>query len=514
MALGAGAVIVGLMATFEFLRSGRTGAVDESTPSQLESPSWAESGSDANETPESSDLESLGLMLGERTGREVQFVDPKNGTGMTTLMLVGAPGLWPPETRRTNSQGVGRLPEVEVTTLRGRSVSTWEVLGRASDGSKAYWGTVEAEDFQTDGVPALQMEDASPIDVQIIGTDGEPVRGTQLRLSRASVGFVHVTKRGDEAGRATFRAVPDGSYLISAETDGGARGSYMLEHDGTTERSVTIRVEADESREVPDSRGDEGPMPEVAVDLQGLETSRWSDVRATWRREQGHWQPASLQEVGQGNRRWKRPLAPGSYTLRLQGAGGAEARREFQVADRDRQITWDVELTDRGASAELYVTDEWGGPVAGAWVQVWSGGRQVESATSRGSKPIELNIEPGRTYRIFAVTGRQGEGLEVIEAKDEAEGREWVVDLSDPLLTHSVPPGRVRQLDQLESILGQSVVEDGQALVVDAVDPESPAVEAGLKRGDQLLAVWQVGPAWRVVVERDGAIRKFKIPRP
>lgn len=87
-----------------------------------------------------------------------------------------------------------------------------------------------------------------------------------------------------------------------------------------------------------------------------------------------------------------------------------------------------------------------------------------------------------------------------IAADGDVEG--VVVALEDALLTHDLPPGRVTDIDTIGDILGVPLVADGDSWLLDATDPESPAMKAGLERGDRLMWVREIDAGYSVAVER------------
>jgi hypothetical protein len=158
----------------------------------------------------------------------------------------------------------------------------------------------------------------------------------------------------------------------------------------------------------------------------------------------------------------------------------------------------------------LYATDEWGGAVDGALIQVWRDDRMVFEATSRGTDPVIAGLKEDTSFRVVARGARYGEGSQRIVGGERGE---VIVEMDQPLFSIPLPASRVGDVDKIEGILGQPLVKDGSAWLIDATDPSSPAMSAGLQRGDALVSVWKGAAGdWRVLVRRDGGFREVVIP--
>ena len=163
-----------------------------------------------------------------------------------------------------------------------------------------------------------------------------------------------------------------------------------------------------------------------------------------------------------------------------------------------------------GVSTRLYATDEWGGAVDDALIQVWSGDRLVFESRSRGTDPVQAKLQADKEYRVVVLGARYGEGSRRVIG---GETREVIVEMDEPHFSISLPEGRVMEVGRIEEILGQPLVEDGSAWLVDVTDPNSPASLAGLQRGDALMSVWRGTTGdWRVLVSRDAELREVVIP--
>ncbi len=461
-------------------------------------------------TGEWAPFESLTL---EPSHPRVAFFDPASVEGQTSLVVVGAPGIWPPETMTTERNGTLYLPDTDVETFGGRRTHHYEVMARSSRNSLAYWESLSFEvtsGSKTFPTRRLALEPASPVRVRAVGSDGEPVTGAEIRLSRRTVGFVSLTKRTGPDGIVTFRAIPAGGYIVSIDAAAEGEERTTFDHEPPVRTSLTLegqptpnlessRVESNESETTSNVR-----PRDITFRIEGLSASRWREVDLHWRERGGEWQPATVETPAEtGAQRWRRRLEPGAYELRLVDELGNAARRNFQVGDGLTDYTWRAEIV---RSVDLYVTDRSGQPVEGALVQVWRDDRQVDSGFSRGGAPFELSLEvEASSYRIVAIDARRGEGSRVVRPGG-LEGREVVIRLDSPLFSSEKPPERIRSRARIEEILEVPLVRDGEAWLVDAVDPNSRAVRSGLQRADRLMSLHRVEDGWEVILERNGQI--------
>lgn len=461
-------------------------------------------------TGELAPFESLTL---EPSHPRVGFFDPASGEGQTSLVVVGAPGIWPPKTMTTEPDGTLYLPDTDVETFGGRRTHHYEIMARSSRDSLAYWESLSFEvtsGSKTFPTRRVALEPASPVRVRAVDSEGEPVAGAEIRLSRRTVGFVTLTKRTGPDGIVSFRTIPAGGYIASvdAAAEGEERTTFDHEPPGRTSLTLegqpapTPRSSTAETNES-ETTSNVGPR-DITFRIEGLSASRWREVDLHWRQRGGEWRPATVETPNEtGAWRWRRRLEPGAYELRLVDELGNAARRNFQVGDGVTDYTWRAEFV---RSVDLYVTDRSGQPVEGALVQVWRGDRQVDSGFSRGGTPFELSLEvESSSYQIVAIDARRGEGSRVVRP-GVLVGREVAIRLDSPLFSSEKPPERVRSRERIEEILEVPMVRDGEAWLVDAVDPNSRAVRSGLQRADRLMSLHRVEDGWEVILERNGQI--------
>lgn len=448
IAFGAGVLIVASVWLFESLRSGHNTAppADDATQRQFEEFDRSSADPDADEPTTSVERTAPGPTrpsawgpVNQGEGPRIQFVHPLTGEGKPARLVVGAPGMWPPSELWTDDNGVVALPELGANTLRGVSVSTWEVLARSLDGNRAFWGSISRDSWSDDASPpeTVEMSGADDVEVQIVDGEDQPVEGAEVRLSRQVLGFVHVRRRTDAEGTCTFQTIPGGSVRVSGRKSGVGSGSHTLEFDGEGPVTVVIRLVEPAGLAMPSGEGYLGPV----------------DTEAD----------PGAEDAGPG-----------------------------------------------GVSTRLYATDEWGGAVDDALIQVWSGGRMVFESRSRGTEPVRAKLQADEEYRVVVLGARYGEGSRRVVG---GETREVIVEMGEPHFSISLPESRVMEVGRIEEILGQPLVQDGSAWLVDATDPNSPASSAGLQRGDALMSVWRGTTGdWRVLVSRDAGFREVVIP--
>ena len=525
-AVGVTAVAVALVGAFELGRRQATKPAEETaeegTKWHVETGVAEQTGPDAGgpEAEEPTGLAGSGgfapleTLVSDRTHPTVQLVDPIEGRGAKSLVLVGAPGIWPPATMMTDAKGVLYLPDTDVETLHGGQFHQFELMARASSGPLAYWGTV---DFGRAGQKGkqlarrLRLQRASSIGVTILGLEGEPVADAEVQLSRETIGFVSLSKQTGPEGTAKFRSVPGGDYVLSGRSGEDLAGRVAFDHRGEERSSLTIRLEEAPEMFAPDSASEstsDGQAGDVHVTLGGLREADWTEMSVEWRRRGGSWQTASFQKgPASGRRHWQRRLPEGRYQLRVAHPSGAGDTTALEVGGSTVEKTWEIELMrDR----KFYVVDDYGAPVEGALVQVWQQDRLLGSELSRGNEPVEFRLDARGTYHVVAIDGDRGETVRRVDMRGDS--LETVLRLDAPLFSSDFPPGRLEQPGRIETILGVPVIPDGSSWVLDVRTEGSRAAKAGLERGDYLMSVHRRKGDWTVIVERDGQIVELDLP--
>jgi hypothetical protein len=531
-ALGVTAIAVALVGAFELGRRQADQPAEESTETSteegrewhVETEGEGESESDVGGADEAEPsgfasnptFAPLETLVSDLTHPTVQLVDPLEGQGAKSLVLVGAPGIWPPATMMSDAKGVVYLPDTDVETLDGGEFHQFELMARGSSGPLAYWGSVDFGRAGQKGEPLarrLRLERASPVEVTILGVRGEPVADAEVQLSRETIGFISLSKQTGPDGTAKFRTVPGGNYVLSGRSGEDLAGRVGFDHRGDERTSLTIRLEEAPEMFAPEGSGDpetstDGKPRDVHVTLGGLREEDWTEMSVDWRRAGGSWQTATLQKGPQeGRRHWQHRLPAGSYQLRAVHPSGARDVLGLEVGDGSATRSWEIQLMrDR----QFYVVDDYGAPVEGALVQVWQQERLLGSELSRGNEPVSFRLDARGTYRVVAIDGERGESIRTVDMTGDSP--ETVLRLDAPLFSSEYPPGRLEQPGRIETILGAPVIPDGSSWVLDVRTEESRAAKAGLERGDYLMSVHRRQGHWTVIVERDGQVVELDLP--
>lgn len=439
----------------------------------------------------------------------VRFVDPERDDGVRSLVVAGAPGIWPPETMQSDDRGLLYLPKTDVGTLTGEQFRRFELMARSTEGSLAYWETVAFEDEGTSGDGAgakrVELRRAAPVEVVVRAPDGANPSGANVRLTRGMLGFVTLNKHSGPDGSASFRTIPPGTYVASAQVAEIGRGRTRFRHDGEEVSSVVVELTSDAvsapSEGLPDSAETSSEPRRVDLRIRGLESEQWRRTQLRWRPEGGRWQLGTLRPgETDGERTWQRRVDVEAVQLEVRTERGSADRRRFSLSPGTNAFAWNVDLQ---SSYDVYAVDAYGSPVEGALIQVWRGDEKVASKVSRGAEPVTIYLDTGTGSQIFASDPRRGETVRRIEP--DASG-ELTLRLRDPVFSNDFPPGRVRDRAKLGEILGVPVIEDDDAWRVDGTDPDAPGIRAGLQRGDYLVSVREVPEGWSVLYQRDGEV--------
>lgn len=521
VALGVCAVAVGMVAAFELGRhgsasrpSGETEVSDFAKPSDWPSDWGTGSPEGAGGFSSPSSLEPLETLEIDPTHPVVEFLSSETSEGKHSMVLVGAPGIWPPAALTTDRQGVLYLPDTDIRTLTGDSFRQYELMARTTEGGLAFWGVVDLGRYEhgEDAVRrTLELEPSAPVRVAVVGPEGERVEGADLSLAREAVGFIALNKRTGPGGEATFRSIPPGEYTASASYAEVGSGRLRFAHEAEGETDIEIVLDDSVVREQPKASGStesKGERSELEVRLRGLEAGEWSETTFEWRAKgRDSWRRSLLEEGEGGARIWRERVGTTPVELRVRNAEGASDRRTIRPSEGSA-FEWEVDLS---SSIDLYVVDSYGSPVEGALIDVWKGNRRVASTRSRGSEPVPIRLELDGAYRLVAIDSHRGEAVRRVDGA--SGGREVTLTLDRPLFSSSYPGReRVGARARIESILGVPLVRDGGAWLVDASEQDSRAARSGLRRGDRLMSVHRrEGERWRVLVDRGGELVETRL---
>lgn len=508
--------LVGMVAAFELGRRGsaRPASDSASTSDVSESVRWSTPSNRSEPTSStSSGYRPLETLVVDPTHSTVKFVSPESREGQRSMVLVGAPGIWPPATLTSDEYGVLYLPQTDIRTLTGKTFRQYELLARSTEHQLAYWGVV---DFgrQSAGEEGerrrLELRESAPIRLQVEGPDGQPRDGAEVRLSRGAVGFVTLNKQTGPDGSASFRTIPPGSYVASASLAEVGAGDVEFEHQGPELTSVEIELDPSRAPQLPGEPASSEEPVNVEVRLHGPAETAWRNMRLRWRPSGREWRQGILEPTGtSGVWTWRKRVPSTPVELRVESPDGASDSRTVGSRAAEEPVDWQVDLK---STHEIYVADAYGAPVDGALVQVWRDGRRVESAHSRSTEPVALRLKRGTTYRLVAIDARRGEAARTLTAGSDPS--EVTLTVDEPLFSGEIPVERLRSPERIERVLGAPLVRDGDAWILDARSRDSAARRSGLKRGDRLMSVQRrEGSAWRIIVDRDGRIVEKTLER-
>lgn len=287
-----------------------------------------------------------------------------------------------------------------------------------------------------------------------------------------------------------FAQCAPGELTLEASTEEFGTATWEGDFDDTTE--VTI-----------------GAPLGVEATFSGLRGPQWDGSGLRWRSMTSPWRDVDFDTEAFDGRIWSHKLFDGRYQVEFDNPITGAVRETFEVDGGP--VAFDVELTAR-QQVELFVVDSNGTPVSGALMQVWQGGQRVFEATSRGAQPVRVELPTPFDGALVAFDGRLGEGRVSVElVEDGGAESEYIAQLNDELFTIELP-GRIRDVGQIEDVLGVELVGDNNAWLVDPLSQDAPAVQAGIARGDRLVWLRQNDDGYTALVERGQERRRIRVP--
>ncbi|MBA2661125.1 MAG: carboxypeptidase regulatory-like domain-containing protein [Bradymonadaceae bacterium] len=390
--------------------------------------------------------------VSDQPARWVRLID-QHRHGVEGTILVGAPGLWPFETIGADPDGLAVLPELDVTTMARQPVHRYELLARSEDREKpmGFWGEHDAPVAEAFGAgmvadAELTMVAAADVRFRVEDPDGNPVGGTFVRMARASVGLLHLTTTTAEDGLVTFTRLPPGQYTATFNAEGHSRTTVNITHTLGAEQTIVTLGQGRAFRMPESWRGPPGDAPT--------------------------------------------PRSPGDDSE--EQSDDSEAPTEQAEAQAVPKL-------------RVFVVDAYGGPVDGALVELWSATTRVAHGHSRGSRPLELSAGAS-AGKLVAIHPGWGEGELASSAPEDGE---LIIRLDKPLFYSRLLPGRVTDIQEIEIVLDADLVEDNASWLIDATDPDSAAMRAGIQRGDSLMSLRRVGQKHEAIVSRRGKTERF-----
>jgi hypothetical protein len=196
-------------------------------------------------------------------------------------------------------------------------------------------------------------------------------------------------------------------------------------------------------------------LPEVLWPRQRLELDRWSRSRLA-------------------------RMAPGRWRVDCESIGFGTASVEVDVAD-DRRVEAVCPHQSRLVTLPIFVVDRMGAPVANAVVFIDGVEPPIRNVTDSSGR-IVVEAPPETRLRVEAMHESWGTGSARIYVPFEPPSDPDRVDLDQTIGGEDTDAF----LDELAD-WGVQAVRDNRSIVVDTVEPGSPARTTGLRRGDRIL---------------------------
>ncbi len=168
------------------------------------------------------------------SGPTLQVLGPAGGQVQAQLE-VGAPGLYPAQSLKTDGQGRVALPALS-EGLDGAPGSAYTVIARALWGEPlGFWGAPTRQGQESSSAPAqtqvtLKLEAAAALRVRVTTSAGQPLPGATLSLARDAIHVVRLTARADSAGRAAWPAIVPGRYMLRVRAPGWLQHEVWINH--------------------------------------------------------------------------------------------------------------------------------------------------------------------------------------------------------------------------------------------------------------------------------------------
>lgn len=172
--------------------------------------------------------------------------------GESASIQLSAAGLYPPLLLKTDGDGRVRAPIPPNPMLNEQDDGPVEVLVRAEDGARGFWGVVSPiKDDQDDepAVYAMRVVPAPSLKVYVVDEAGNPIAATKVRLALSDVHLLHRRALTGETGKATFDQLPEGEYSLEIDAPGFVvRRLNAFQH--TSEQKLPLSVTVQPTREV------------------------------------------------------------------------------------------------------------------------------------------------------------------------------------------------------------------------------------------------------------------------
>lgn len=392
-------------------------------------------------------------------------------------VLFNAPGMWPFVSKETEPGGYLELPPADTEMLDGRSLQLYELVARPADGEEerhGFWGVVSGpeEAVSPDEATSIRMQEAAPLELTVVDTEGQPIEGAYLRLSRDSVGLVHLNYTTREDGRARFRAIPKGTYYLTLDAQGYARTTITVEHSARMEGQLQVTMDDGAGLRLPHSW--RGPPVQQLAARGGASGKSGDDADGSGEAE------GDGAGIGPGGGRSSQEAAP-------EGESGGDS----------------PEGSQQTVSVDVYAATQRGSGVRGAWIEAWAGGQRIAESKSAGNAASVMEVLADTPVEFVATHAGWGEGTKTVESAGDDD---VVIELDGALFAQTAARDRLTGVGAIEDALEVELVDDGERWLIDLPEPGTAAESAGIERGDALLFVRRDGGGTRAFVERGGEI--------
>lgn len=300
---------------------------------------------------------------------------------------------------------------------------------------------------------------------------GAPTRSPELCMTLS-----------DEAGRFALSGCPEGPFwaeLIPDEASGAARTWTQLTPGPAVELNVVRAASLALTTQTPDA----APLSDVQVTLSPRDPlknmPRWLRQRHDQKRRTNSDGLATFEQ-----------LPPGDYVLTFRGEGLRDHQETLTLiapvslkADPDEpdEPTRHTVALEPARSLRGGVADRYGAPVPDASVRLVASGHKTVRARTDARGRFTATIPHDDELKVIALHPLIGRAERTAPASLPI-GSELILELLDPVIDLEIWREPMSQL-------GATLWEDGDRVVLESVEDDSPVARAGLRRGDVVVTL-------------------------
>lgn len=286
----------------------------------------------------------------------------------------------------------------------------------------------------------------------------------------------------DEAGRFALSGCPEGPFwaeLIPDEASGAARTWTQLTPGPAVELNVVRAASLALTTQTPDA----APLSDVQVTLSPRDPlknmPRWLRQRHDQKRRTNSDGLATFEQ-----------LPPGDYVLTFRGEGLRDHQETLTLiapvslkADPDEpdEPTRHTVALEPARSLRGGVADRYGAPVPDASVRLVASGHKTVRARTDARGRFTATIPHDDELKVIALHPLIGRAERTAPASLPI-GSELILELLDPVIDLEIWREPMSQL-------GATLWEDGDRVVLESVEDDSPVARAGLRRGDVVVTL-------------------------